>query len=137
VIAKKDAAAAGNHHPSVLPPPEADARKSGDKAAEADVFKVDQRAMMIPFSIKDGNRAEVKRIFLYASTDLGKTWKQSGEASPSGQAIRFVAPRDGLYWFSTQLLFKDDSREPSDLEDLITVMKVRIKTSADGDKSSN
>jgi hypothetical protein len=137
VIAKKDAAAPEKHHPSELPAPADNARKAGDKAVEAGVYQTGQRSMLIPFVVSEAHRDEVKQVYLYASTDLGKTWERIGKADPDEKTVSFTAPRDGLYWFSTQLLYKDGRHEPSDAKDLTPLMKVRIITSAGDDKSSN
>jgi hypothetical protein len=81
---------------------------------------MDSRTMKIPFvfppEIKD-----VKGVALYVSRDDGKTWKLaattyaekntgpfrllSGSSKEPG-VVEFVAPADGVYSFSTQVLMK-------------------------------
>jgi len=59
------------------------------------------RSFSIPFRLPKGQTpdAEPRRVLLNVSKDLGLTWEESGEASPSAGAFSYLAEIDGEYWF--------------------------------------
>ena len=98
------------------------------------------RTMKIPFAFPPEVK-EVKGVALFVSRDDGKTWKLSstvtaeknssfklfGDKNPG--TIEFVAPADGLYSFSTQVLMKDGTKSPADEAKLPVQLRVLIDTS--------
>ncbi len=65
-----------------------------------DVVPINGRRFDIPITINAEERAQIKRLQLYVSTDQGKTWNPTASAAPEQNKFVYTAPEDGLYWFS-------------------------------------
>lgn len=88
------------------------------------------RQMGIPFRVDPNRRDEIKLIILYVSTDEGKSWTKSGEATPDKDGFKFEASKDGMHWFAVQIVYLSDSKEPADLKNLMPMQHILIDTVA-------
>ena len=93
-----------------------------------DVHEYPSRNFHVPLTLDEGTRAKVERMRLFISEDQGKSWKHYQDCKPTAVKAAYNLPDDGLYWLSTQLVFKDGKCEPSDLADLIPDQKLFINT---------
>jgi hypothetical protein len=75
---------------------------------------------------------QIAKVRLFYSEDQGKSWRLAKESAPTKDAVRFSAPRDGLYWFALQVIWKDGSKKPPALRDLLPAWKVYVRTTANG-----
>lgn len=82
---------------------------------DLNTWRVKYREFLIPVRV-DPNRAnELQAIRLYVSVDKGKTWLRAGEVNPQASAFRYKATREGLHWFTVQVVSKESGPEPADL----------------------
>ena len=85
-------------------------------AAETnDLWTIDSRLFKIPIRIDPKREKEIDCLVLWVSSDQGKSWKQAATASAKDDGFNFVAPDDGTYWFSLQIVYKNKSKEPRDV----------------------
>jgi hypothetical protein len=78
--------------------------------------------------IRDENLRQYRQLQLYVSTDQGKTWQPSALAPPDRRSFRFVAVKDGLYWFTVQAQDHQGQLFPPTLENAQPGLKVVIDT---------
>jgi hypothetical protein len=79
-------------------------------------YHINQHQIRIPISIESSaQRAEIRELILFLSTDEGKTWNQQAVASPDQEAFPFHAPSDGAYWFTVCVVNQKGQREPEDV----------------------
>lgn len=97
---------------------------------EADT--IDTRAFQIPIHVKASVRDQIDELVLYVSCDKGKTWKIAAKAKPDQEAFEYLAPQDGLYWFTVQTILKDKSKIPSNISKAPPGLRVWVTTSAKG-----
>lgn len=62
------------------------------------------RTFDIPITLDAQRRPQVKRLQLYVSTDLGRTWNPTASAPPEQDKFTYSAPEDGTYWFTVCLV---------------------------------
>ena len=74
-----------------------------------DVIVASTRTFRLPLSGDDS----VDHFRFFVSEDRGKTWTHHKDYKLSDERIQFTAPRDGLYWFTTQIVFKDRWLNPA------------------------
>jgi hypothetical protein len=91
-----------------------------------DVVVVEARQFDFPVEINPEFKGKIKCVRLFASEDKGKTWKHKKDCKPTDKHISFTAPRDGLYYFALQVVFKDGTGKPEDVADLTPGMKVYV-----------
>jgi hypothetical protein len=113
---------------------------AGSADAGSDVLRVDSRQLQIPVLVKPAQRDTIKELQLFASTDEGRTWQRVASLRPDGDAFRFVAPGEGIYWFSLRIVKNDGTAEPADVTLLPTALKVQVgasepKPRKDGDQA--
>ena len=72
------------------------------------------RNFRIPIHINEPQRAKIKELILYSSTDQGATWQQAAVVPPDKEEFVFYAPADGVYWFTIQVVNPQGQREPPD-----------------------
>jgi uncharacterized protein (TIGR03067 family) len=99
-------------------------------AAESpgEIFEIDTRHFAMPLRFEPSQAAMIERVRLFVSEDRGKTWKALEEYRKTDENVTFMAARDGLYYFTLQILLKDGTKDPMDLKDAVSVMKVRVNT---------
>src|SRR5437870_8100752 len=68
------------------------------------------RHFRIPYQTSPGQK--LKQLNLYVSADQGKTWQPSTTARPEDGAFRFLAERDGFFWFAVQTVDADGKPSP-------------------------
>jgi hypothetical protein len=79
-----------------------------------DTYFINQQQIRIPITVDPARRPEIKEIHLFVSADEGRTWQPQAVASPDQDAFSFIAPRDGVYWFSVAVVNPQNKREPPD-----------------------
>lgn len=72
-----------------------------------DVYEISERHFAMPLNHHSEGRGREKRIRLFVSTDMGKSWTHLKDVQPSDEKVQFSAPRDGMYWFALQIELKD------------------------------
>lgn len=119
-----------------VPPLDADtnAKNAGfskpqEAAAAPDTLEVNTREMTLPVQVNPDQRALLKQLHLWVSTDQGKTWQLAVTITPDDKGFRYSAPKDGLYWFVLQTVSNDGKAEPSDLLAVThPALKIRVQT---------
>jgi hypothetical protein len=94
--------------------------------AAAEIHYTPHRHFKIP--IRPENLNHYKQLQLYVSMDQGKSWQSYSVAAPEQRAFPFVAPRDGLYWFTVQAQDQQGQLFPPTLEGAQPSLKVVIDT---------
>lgn len=87
------------------------------------------RTFRIPFNVGTGG-GQIRQVQLYVSTDQGRTWQPSATAPPEQGFFRFVAERDGQYWFAVQTLDLDNRVSPPNMQGAQPSLKVMVDTAA-------
>jgi len=68
-----------------------------------DLIRTKHRTFAIPFRLPKSQDPDAdatpQRIMLHVSKDLGGSWEQAGETSPSQGSLTYTAADDGEYWF--------------------------------------
>jgi hypothetical protein len=85
------------------------------------------RQFVIPFQAGPGEE-RLRELKLFVSADQGRTWQPSAVAAPEEKKFRFVAERDGLYWFSVQSVYQDGRLFPATMDGAQPSLKVLIDT---------
>lgn len=86
------------------------------------------RAFRIPFNIAEADRARIREVQLFVSSDLGQTWKLAGKVMPDQLAFTFHAERDAEFWFSVRTLDSRNRLYPPDDADVEPNMRVIVDT---------
>jgi Sigma-70, region 4 len=76
---------------------------------------VDAAEFKLPVDVDETSRAKIAEIALYCSDDQGATWRQATAIGPKGEAFRFRAGHDGLWWFKVQVVHTDKTLSPPDI----------------------
>jgi hypothetical protein len=97
-------------------------------ARDAEESVLNTRSFMIPIHVQEDRRADIARINLFVSRDKGKKWVQVASVAPDAFSFNCQAPDDGLFWFSVQIVTKNDKKEPPTIQDAPIGLKVRIAT---------
>lgn len=102
---------------------------AGQEAAN-DVTYMNEREFQIPITLPDDPAflAEIEQLFLYVSTDEGKTWRQEAVASPRDKYFPFYARQDGSYWFGVSVQDKMKRTFPPDISAVPPALKVVVDT---------
>jgi hypothetical protein len=87
------------------------------------------RTFRIPFNVGAG-AIQIRQVQLYVSIDQGQTWQPSANAPPEQRHFRFVAERDGQYWFAVQTLDLDNRVNPPTMQGAAPNLKVMVDTAA-------
>jgi hypothetical protein len=95
----------------------------------SDVLRVESRQLQIPVLIKPAQRDTIKELQLFASTDEGRTWQRVASLRLDGDAFRFEAPGEGIYWFSLRIVKNDGTAEPANASRLPAALKVQVGAS--------
>src|SRR5205085_1349023 len=65
---------------------------------------------------------------LLVSGDQGKAWQHAASVAPNEGHFRFVASRDGTFWFAVQALDFQQKLYPPTADGLVPSMKVVVDT---------
>src|SRR6202022_1628540 len=87
-----------------------------------------ERSFIFPIKVEPARRPDIKQLELYQSLDEGRTWAQIAVVSPEKDGVTVNALTDGMYWYSLQSVFKDNSRDPSDVLKAPPSQKILIDT---------
>ncbi len=94
----------------------------------ADVYEINTRDFAMPLELDAKRKEKIECVRLYTSTDQGLTWTHQQDYTPGDTKVIYTAPRDGLYWFALEVVFKDGKRDPAKLKALEASMKVYVNT---------
>jgi hypothetical protein len=95
-------------------------------ALPAEVVPLREKAIQIPIELN--KPAVVRELYLFVSTDQGRTWRQDGYATPDKKFFPFYAREDGIYWFQMQVVHKDGTKDPADLNQMKPALAVLVDT---------
>jgi hypothetical protein len=100
------------------------------QAPASDVSYLSEREFQIPITLPNDPafQAEIDQLFLYVSTDEGKTWRQEAVASPRDKQFPFYARQDGSYWFNVSVQDKMKRSFPPDITKAEPALKVVVDT---------
>ncbi len=98
------------------------------KQLPVDVVEIHKRQLEFPLRIYPPRKGEVECVRHFVSADQGKTWKHTKDYKTTDQAMTFMAPRDGEYWFALQVILKSGERAPSKIEALTPGLKVYVNS---------
>jgi hypothetical protein len=95
-----------------------------------DLNYMNDREFRIPITLPDkpAERSNIARLFLYVSTDAGKSWRLEKTASPGDTEFVYLAAADGVYWFSVQTEDKQKNLKPLDISAEPPGLKVVVDT---------
>jgi hypothetical protein len=82
----------------------------------------------IPISIDLNKRREIKEVKLYVSSDEGKNWNQFAGGPPDREGFPFLAPAEGTYWFTVQVINKKNKPDPFDIYSVPPSQKIIVDT---------
>ena len=91
-----------------------------------DVYEIGERRFVMPVKFDPDRLGEIKRVRVYVSEDRGATWKHVKDVKSGDKGVELTAPRDGHYWFALQVVLKDGTSDPADLDNLAPTMKVYV-----------
>lgn len=94
----------------------------------ADVWPTNQRSFKIPIDIQPQRRPEIRQLFLYVSSDEGKSWQQYQAIAPTQDGFSFHAKQDGSYWFRAAVINQNGKQEPDNIYRGKPDQKVHIDT---------
>ncbi|HQR42024.1 MAG TPA: hypothetical protein PLX97_05055 [Gemmatales bacterium] len=96
--------------------------------AQDEVEHLSERDWQIPITLSEPIRKEAQSLTLFVSNDLGKTWKKEATAKPSDDFFKYLAPSDGIYWFSVSFVNKSGQTVPPKETDLQPQLKIVVDT---------
>jgi hypothetical protein len=85
------------------------------------------RRFKMPVTTTDPE-GKIDSLRMFVSPDSGKTWMLVKNFKPTDKEVFFHAPRDGMYWFALQVVYKDGKHEPESLNHLVAQQKVYVDT---------
>jgi hypothetical protein len=89
-------------------------------------FYSQKPAFRIPFQTDVSTR--IRRLQLYVSEDLGRTWQATAEALPSEQGFDFQSRHDGWYWFTVRTIDSEGKEYPASMDVAQPRLKVCVDT---------
>jgi hypothetical protein len=84
----------------------------------SDVYEMPTRYFALPIGISD--HTDISHFEIHVSVDHGKTWIFVSETETD--RFTFLAPKDGLYWFSKKAIKEDGTKFD------IGIVKVLVKS---------
>ena len=101
---------------------------SAVQSREAKTLHHRSRSFRIPFNIEEADRARLKEVQLYVSTDGGASWKKAGTSAPEETAFTYRVPRDGEYWIAVRTVDLKGRLFPPDDAAIQPGLKVVVDT---------
>jgi hypothetical protein len=98
------------------------------QAQTARIIHHRSRSFRIPVTIAEDALSRVREVRLWASDDLGYTWKEAGRTPPSRLEFPFKVPRDGEYWFAVQTIDTQGRAFPNGDQTAEPSLKVFVDT---------
>lgn len=96
--------------------------------AQDDAEHLSERDWQIPITLTEQIRKEAQSLTLYVSNDQGKSWKKETSAKPTDEFFKYVAPQDGIYWFSVSFVNRAGQTVPAKETDLQPQLKIVVDT---------
>ncbi len=93
-----------------------------------DAWELEAREFLLPLRVKQDAEGQIERIRLYMSQNGGKTWTHVKDAKATDDNIRYKAPKDGLFYFALQIVYRNGKCEPAELNQLTAQQKVYVNT---------
>src|ERR1700682_3710002 len=78
-----------------------------------DIHVLDKRNVLLPIVAHPEGKDKVACFRVSVSYDQGKTWKLIKDCEPTEEQVFFSAARDGLYFFSLQMVLRDGKIIPT------------------------
>jgi hypothetical protein len=89
------------------------------------------RSFRIPFKPEEEDRARIKEVQLFASTDQGQSWQPVSRTTLDQTAFpTFRAPRDAEYWFAVRTIDTKGRLYPTDNAQVEPGLRVIVDTTA-------
>jgi hypothetical protein len=95
---------------------------------DPDAYSIHSRSFKIPLQVDPARADDISQITLFVSSDRGQTWQEVETVRPGKEFFRFVAPGEGPYWFTTQVVTKVGLRDPEDVSKPSSILKVMVDT---------
>jgi hypothetical protein len=89
-------------------------------------FYSHEAGFRIPFQTETSTR--IRRVQMYVSEDLGRTWQLTAEAQPGEHAFNFQSRHDGWYWFTVCTIDNEGKAYPASMEQAQPRLKVCVDT---------
>jgi hypothetical protein len=86
------------------------------------------RSFRIPFNVDPADRARLREVQLWVSSDLGFHWEIKSRTTPDHPYFTFRADRDAEYWFAVRTLDTKGQLYPPEDERAEPSMKVIVDT---------
>lgn len=104
---------------------------AGTYVPESEGFTLYTSSFQFPVHMAPDDLRKAAEVRLHVSRDSGKSWKLAATVKPDQGFVNYTAPQDGVYWFTIQVLDKNNDLDPPNL-DMAYAMKVRVDTSPSG-----
>jgi hypothetical protein len=75
---------------------------------------INSRTFQIPFAITPAQKAEIRELILYVSTNQGQGWSEQQKVSPDSSHFEYSAPADGVYSFCVCVINQQGKQDPPD-----------------------
>jgi hypothetical protein len=95
--------------------------------AQDSIITTYEKELKFPIVLDEKNREKCFQLWLCVSTDKGKTWMVADKGGPETMKFLFKVPKNGSYWFSVQVVYKDMTRKPSDLSKEPPGLQILVK----------
>jgi hypothetical protein len=92
-------------------------------------YTINERYFLLPIRVRADRKDEVSKIIINVSTDEGNRWRVAGTVQPDEEGLRFRAEADGVYWFTVQVVGKDNVKEPAEVgKEGAQILKILVDT---------
>lgn len=81
----------------------------------SELIPTNSRIHKLQIQYKEEQRKQIQRVELCVSRDRGSVWTVSDAVTPDKDHLLLKAPADGEYWVKMVIVFRDGSRDPSDV----------------------
>ncbi len=93
-----------------------------------EIIHINQRGFQIPIQVRPGRAHEVRELLLYLSRDQGRTWQIHSRSTPDKKGFDFFTDKDGLLYFSIQVVDQKGVSDPPDVYRAAVGQKILIDT---------
>jgi hypothetical protein len=93
-----------------------------------EIVHINQRGFQIPIKVLPGRQHEVRELYLHLSRDQGRTWELYARSKPDKKGFDFFTDRDGLLYFSIQVVDQKGVMDPPDVYRAPVGQKILIDT---------
>jgi hypothetical protein len=99
---------------------------SWGQPANVPTYYSKEPGFQIPFQPEASTR--IRRVQMYVSEDLGRTWQQTAEALPGEHSFNFQSRHDGWYWFTVRTIDSEGKEYPASMDVAQPKLKVCVDT---------